>query len=72
MLASTSITGGVDDRRLCIEIQSSANVALTTNKVLAVICPSIYFDNAAFRKHVETVWNAEPISYNLLPLNYNH
>jgi hypothetical protein len=70
MLASAVITGGVDDRRLCIEIQSGANVALTTKKVLAVICPSIYLDDPGFRTHVETVWDAEPISYNWQPLNY--
>src|ERR1700730_220435 len=72
LLATSVITGALDDRRLCIEIQSGANLALTTKKVLAVVCPSVYLDDPGFRRHVETVWDAEPIAYNLQPLNYTH
>jgi hypothetical protein len=72
MLASAPVNGGVDDRRLCIEVQSGSDLELSPNRLLAVVCPSIYLDDPEFRTHVETVWDAEPISYNWQPLNYGN
>lgn len=71
MLASTPIPGGADDRRVCIEVQSGANVPLSNNQLIAIVCPSIYLDEPEFLSHVENIWKAEPLSYNLQPLYYS-
>jgi hypothetical protein len=71
-LAVSAPSERVDDRRFCIEIQSGSDVSLLHNKLLAVICPSIYLDDKDFRHHVEAVWKAEPISYNWYSLNYHN
>lgn len=72
MLACTSNSEDLDDRRLCVEVQTKSAVPLNKRGLLAVVCPSVYLDNADFRKHVETVWQAEPISYNVYPLSYDN
>lgn len=58
-----------DDRRLTIEVQSGSDVDLTVTQPLAVIAPSEFFEDDAFRTHVETVWRATPISYPVFSLN---
>ena len=60
-----------DDRRFTIEIQSDADIDLTVSRPLAVIAPTIYFDDNDFRNHVTNIWHAQPIGYNLYPLNAN-
>lgn len=72
LLASQEKDQKLDDRRFCIEIQSEKNIGLTAPNVLAVICPSIYLDYAPFKNHVEKVWEAEPITYSIFPLNYRN
>jgi len=72
MLAASAEISAMDDRRLCVELQSGASVPLINNKLLAIVCPSIYLDDPDFRNHIERVWNAEPISYNMQPLSYQH
>jgi hypothetical protein len=61
---------GVDDRRFCIELQSESSVRLESNKLLALVCPSIYLDDIDIRNHVENTWKAEAIPYRMHPLNY--
>ncbi len=58
-----------DDRRLAIEIQTSNDVLLTTNKPLAVVAPATYFDDQAILDKVEKDWGAQPLSYDVYPLN---
>lgn len=58
-----------DDRRLTIEVQSSSDLDLTVTRPLAVIAPSEFYEDEAFRAHVETVWKAAPISYPISALN---
>jgi hypothetical protein len=71
--ALASITESItDDRRFCVEIQSRATVSMLDGHLMAVICPAVYFDDREFRTHVENVWHAEAISYNLYPLNLSN
>lgn len=71
-LATEGTPRAFDDRRFTIEVQSTANVDLSSNHPLAVIVPSEYFDNIEFREHVENVWKAVPISYPTLSLSLEH
>lgn len=72
MLASSRRTERLDDRRLCVEVQTKEIVSLDQRGLLAVVCPNAYLDDPTFLKHVETVWKAEPISYPVLPLSYDN
>jgi hypothetical protein len=58
-----------DDRRLTIEIQSEANVDLKITKPLAVILPAVYLDSPDIREAIETRWEAEAITYPIMPLS---
>lgn len=58
-----------DDRNFAIELQSAEDVHLTAENVLAVVCPSPYLDDGHFVDHVESVWKAEILSYDLYPIN---
>ncbi len=58
-----------DDRRLAIEVQSGNDINLAVTRPLAVIAPSEFYEDEAFRDHVVSVWNAVPISYPVASLN---
>jgi hypothetical protein len=58
-----------DDRRLTIEVQTNSDVDMTINRPLAVIAPSVFYDDQGFADHVTDVWNAQPLSYPIYPLN---
>ncbi len=68
-LSLSGSTKSFDDRNLTIEIQSDQDVPLAPGKVLAVIAPIVYFDDATFLDHVEKVWGAQALSYQLYPIN---
>lgn len=58
-----------DDRRLAIEIQSTAHVNLRVTKPLAVILPVVYLDSPDIRNTVEVRWEAEAITYPVMSLS---
>jgi len=68
-LALEKQASSFDDRRLTIEMQTTGDIDLTVTKPLAVIAPNVYFNDKAFLYKVETEWGAQPIGYNLHPLN---
>ena len=70
-LATEFHSSNFDDRRICIEIQSPTDVQLDSRKVLAVICPISFLQDEAVRNHIETIWKAEPITYEVYPLNFD-
>jgi hypothetical protein len=72
MLASLKTGDGFDDRRLCIEVQSSSNISLDDGNLQAVICPSIYLDDKKLIETIEGTWNAQPIPYPIHSLNYGN
>lgn len=58
-----------DDRQFSIEIQADHDVGLSPKFVKAVICPIIYMDDDKFVSHVEKIWGAQILTYDLYPLN---
>lgn len=58
-----------DDRCFSIEKQISEDVSLKKNKVLAIIVPSPYMDDAEFLEKVELTWGCQILSYDVYPLN---
>lgn len=58
----------MDDRRLCIEVQSECDIDLSISKPLAVIAPDTFFQEVSFRQYIDNL-GAEAIDYSLLPLN---
>jgi hypothetical protein len=71
-LARTKSPEKYDDRRCAIEIQSGSDFLLKEQKLIAVVCPTVYLAHDDFRSHVENVWKAEPISCDLFSLSYDH
>ena len=67
-LADAKFTNLVDDRRFAIEVSSKDNVTLMPKSVLAVVAPSLYFDDITFLNKVEHEWQAQPIPYTPLPI----
>jgi hypothetical protein len=72
MLASLKTADGIDDRRLCIEVQSSSSIPLRDGHLQAVVCPSVYLDDKVFLNVVEKNWGAQPIPYPIHSLNYDN
>ncbi|WP_137102606.1 hypothetical protein [Azospirillum argentinense] len=68
-LAMHSASTNFDDRRFAIEVQSEEDVDLNLNKPLAVVVPSVYYDDLTFRNHVEGKWGAQAISYPVFSLS---
>lgn len=62
-------SGGFDDRRFTIELQSDQQVDLKITKPMAVILPVIYLDDDEVRDCIETRWGAEAITYSVVPLS---
>lgn len=70
-LAAEFHSSSFDDRRVCIEIQSPIDVQLGSGKVLAVVCPISFVQDEKVRSHIVDVWEAEPITYESYPLNFD-
>lgn len=71
-LSTQDFAMSFDDRRLTIEVQSDRQVDLQVTRPLAVVAPSVYFDDAGFRNHVVGVWGAQPISYPIHSLSISN
>lgn len=59
----------VDDRRLSVELATSASFDLRVDNPLAVVAPDEYFADDSFRNKVATDWGAMPISYPISSLS---
>lgn len=68
-LSNEKSANSFDDRRLTVEVQTDADVELSVTRPLAVIAPNEYFDNKAVLKVVESDWGAQPLGYDITPLN---
>jgi hypothetical protein len=58
-----------DDRRLTIELQAEGDVDLKVRNPIAVIAPANYFDDTQVLRKIEGEWKAQPLSYDVYPLN---
>lgn len=68
-LARSPAPATFDDRRLAIELQSTASIDLRVIKPIAVVLPQTYMDTQLVRDTIVDSWSAEPITYRLNPLS---
>jgi hypothetical protein len=57
-----------DDRYFSIEVQSTEDVDLSGNNLLAAIVPSPYLDDPDFLDLATEVWQCELLAYDIYPL----
>lgn len=65
---SVSRSEGFDDRHFSIEVQSSNDLKLQSNILLAAVVPAPYLDDPDFLNVASSMWDCDLLGYDIYPL----